>query len=138
MKIVVDTSIWINVYRDTSGALGRRLATAVGSQPLMMVPFVAIEVLQGCSDEKEWTAIAEKLSAFERIEVANELWSSAARIYFDLRRQGVTVRSTLDCCIAQSCLDHDCLLFHNDRDFEKIATIRPLKHRRLDLTQGSP
>ena len=35
------------------------------------------------------------------IEASVETWQAAARIYYDLRRQGLTVRSPIDCCIAQ-------------------------------------
>jgi predicted nucleic acid-binding protein len=60
-------------------------------------------------------------------------WTEAARIYFDLRQQGLTVRSTLDCCIAVVALQHDLTLLHNDQDYERIASVRPLKHKRVDL-----
>jgi predicted nucleic acid-binding protein len=43
------------------------------------------------------------------------------------RQRGKTVRSPIDCCIAQVAIDHDTLLLHRDRDFETIAEIRPLR-----------
>ena len=52
---------------------------------------------------------------------------------FDLQRKALTVRSTVDCLIAQTSIDHGCMLLHNDRDYEQIATLRPLKHQRLAL-----
>jgi hypothetical protein len=39
--------------------------------------------------------------------------------------------SPIDCCIAQIALDHAIVLLHRDRDFETIATIRPLRQARL-------
>jgi predicted nucleic acid-binding protein len=38
----------------------------------------------------------------------------------------VTVRSTLDCLIAQIALEHGLALLHEDRDFESIRRVRPL------------
>jgi predicted nucleic acid-binding protein len=58
-------------------------------------------------------------------------WEAAARIFYDLRRQGLTVRSTIDCCIAQAAIDHQAVLIHNDRDFEAIAQVRSLQHLRF-------
>jgi predicted nucleic acid-binding protein len=58
-------------------------------------------------------------------------WQAAARIYYDLRRRGLTVRSPIDCCIAQAALENDLLLIHNDRDFETIAQVRSLQHVRF-------
>jgi len=58
-------------------------------------------------------------------------WSAAARIYFDLRRKGLTVRSPIDCCIAQLALQFDALLIHRDHDFEQISRVRALRERYL-------
>lgn len=66
------------------------------------------------------------------IDPSLELWTAAARIYYDLRRKGITVRNTIDCCIAASSIEHDLLLFHIDRDFEAIASGTSLKQLRLD------
>lgn len=46
----------------------------------------------------------------------------------NLCRQGLTIRSPIDCCIAQAALDNDLLLIHNDRDLETIAQVRALQH----------
>jgi predicted nuclease of predicted toxin-antitoxin system len=45
--------------------------------------------------------------------------------------QGLTVRSTIDCCIAQAAIDHQAVLIHNDRDFEAIAQVRSLQNLRF-------
>jgi predicted nucleic acid-binding protein len=58
-------------------------------------------------------------------------WTDAARIYFDLRRTGRTVRSPIDCCIAQIAIDHAALLLHRDRDFTTTAQMRPLREMRV-------
>jgi predicted nuclease of predicted toxin-antitoxin system len=42
--------------------------------------------------------------------------------------QGSTVRSTIDCCIAQAAIDHQAVLIYNDRDFEAIAQVRSLQN----------
>jgi len=60
-------------------------------------------------------------------EAAKTTWRAAARIYFDLRRQGMTVRSPIDCCIAQIALENRLLLLHNDWDFAVISKVRPLQ-----------
>lgn len=54
-------------------------------------------------------------------------WSDATRIFFELRKKGITVRSSIDCCITQIALEHDALLLHKDADFDRIASIRPLR-----------
>jgi predicted nucleic acid-binding protein len=39
----------------------------------------------------------------------------------------VTVRSTVDCLIAQLVIDHAGILLHEDADFERIRAVRPLR-----------
>jgi predicted nucleic acid-binding protein len=71
------------------------------------------------------------------LDPTTQSWNGAARIYFDLRRTGRTIRKIIDCCIAQIPIEHDLTLLHNDRDFETIATVRPLKHLRVQLTPSA-
>jgi predicted nucleic acid-binding protein len=49
----------------------------------------------------------------------------AARLYFDCRRQGFTPRSSIDCLIAQTAIEHRAALLHDDRDFDAIAKSAP-------------
>ena len=46
----------------------------------------------------------------------------------DLRRRGLTVRSVIDCCIAEIALRHEMTLVHDDRDFATIGRLRALSH----------
>jgi predicted nucleic acid-binding protein len=128
---LVDTSVWIEVFRDSTGRKRRALAAAVQAEEVVLARFHQLELLQGCRDEREWASLHSYLEAQEYLELPDGSWGEAARIFFDLRRVGRTVRSPIDCCIAQVALDHDALLFHRDRDFETIATIRPLRQVRL-------
>jgi predicted nucleic acid-binding protein len=66
-----------------------------------------------------------------------EGWAAAARLYYELRREGLTVRSVIDCCIAGLALQHGVTLLHDDRDFTAIAKLRALKHLQFD-SAGSP
>ncbi len=90
-----------------------------------------LELLQGSLNEQEWILLSTYLEVQDYIELIPSSWQSAARIYYDLRRQGPTVRSPIDCCIAQAALENDLLLVHNDRDFETIAQVRSLQHLRF-------
>ena len=56
-----------------------------------------------------------------------ESYAEAARIYFLCRKKGITIRSTIDCLIAQICIEHELDLLHDDRDFDAMAEIVGLK-----------
>ena len=129
--VLVDTSVWVDVFRDKSRARGRLLERSTEADDIFLTRFHQIEILQGARDAKEWDLLDDYLAGQDYLEASPSIWAPAARIYFDLCRRGRMVRSTIDCCIAQSALDHDVLLLHRDRDFEPIATIRPLRQRRM-------
>ena len=126
---IVDTSIWIDVFRDATCERRRRFEEMLEPEDVVLTAFTEMELLQGCRDEEEWALLSEYLDTQEYLEPARETWAAAARIYFDLRRQGFTVRSPIDCCIAQLAIDHKLLLLHRDHDFETIARFRPLQQR---------
>ena len=129
--LIVDTSVWVEVLRDAAKRMV--LEGAVGSGDIALTRFTQLELLQGGRDEREWRLLAEHLEGQDYVEMTPRTWPEAARIYFDLRREGKTVRSPIDCCIAQLVIEYDGELLHCDREFEVIATIRNLRQRRLDL-----
>lgn len=134
--ILVDTSIWIDVFRDASGSRGRVLQESLGDDEVALCRFCQLELLQGCQDEREWSVLKSYLDDQEYLEASNGTWEDAARIYFDLRRTGRTVRSPMDCCIAQLSLEHNATLFHRDHDFVVIAGVRPLHQIWIEWSPG--
>jgi hypothetical protein len=128
--ILVDTSVLIPFLRGSDTAATRYLARALGEKiETFLAPIIVQEVLQGARDEKEWRALDAYLSTQTLVHPGDvlTLHRHAARIYFDCRRRGLTVRRTIDCLIAQLALDHDLALLHDDRDYNTIGQVRPLK-----------
>ncbi|WP_242062127.1 PIN domain-containing protein [Nostoc punctiforme] len=103
----------------------------IANREVLLTRFTQLELLQGSLNEQEWTLLSTYLETQNYIEPLILSWQAAARIYYDLRRQGLTVRSPIDCCIAQTALENNLLLIHNDRDFETIAQVRSLQHLRF-------
>lgn len=126
--ILVDTSVWIDVFRDSSGSRGTHLLKLLEGEEVALTRFQQLELLQGCRNQKEWDLLQSYLDDQDYLELRPSSWGEAARIYFDLRRVGRTVRSPIDCCIAQVALEYDLMLFHRDRDFSVVAEVRPLRH----------
>jgi predicted nucleic acid-binding protein len=135
--MLVDTTVLVDVLRDASGANAKRLLTILGSEDVAFTRFTELEVLAGARDQAEWDSIHGYFASKAMLNPIAESWSGAAGVYFDLRRTGRTIRKIIDCCIAQIAIEHDLTLLHNDRDFETIATVRPLKHLRVQLTPSA-
>ncbi|GCL57582.1 type II toxin-antitoxin system VapC family toxin [Microcystis aeruginosa] len=129
--LLIDTSVWISVFRDRSGQVRQQLETLIANREILLTRFTQLELLQGSLNEQEWTILSTYLEVQDYVELTPSSWQAAARIHYDLRRQGLTVRSPIDCCIAQAALENDLLLIHNDRDFETIAQVRSLQNLRF-------
>lgn len=126
--LLIDTSVWISVFRDRSSQTRQQLENLIAARDVLLTRFTQLELLQGSLNEQEWTLLSTYLETQEYVELTIHSWQAAARIYYDLRRKGFTVRSPIDCCIAQAALENNLLLIHSDRDFETIAQVRSLQH----------
>jgi len=128
--IIVDTSVLIDLLRGRRTSATEELRRLEADDlPYMIPAFCCQELLQGAKSQSEWECLLEYLQC-QRILTPGDTWSThveAARIYFDCRRKGITVRSTVDCFIAQLVLDEDGILLHGDDDYEKIKNVRPLR-----------
>ncbi|MEX1246333.1 MAG: PIN domain-containing protein [Thermoanaerobaculia bacterium] len=128
--ILADTSALLPFLAGRSTRASELLADAF-SQGLevALTPIVVQEVLQGARDEPEWRRLKSYLKTqvilVPRDPMATHI--AAARIYYDCRRRGLTVRSTLDCVVAQIAIEHGVPLLHDDRDYDAIARVRALK-----------
>jgi predicted nucleic acid-binding protein len=126
--MLIDTSVLVPLFKDRSGAISASLKELLEERDFFLTRFTQMELLQGARHEKEWSKLSDYLAEQDYLEASRDTWASAARLYFDLRRNGRTVRSVIDCCIAEIAIAHDVTLLHNDRDFVTIARSRALKH----------
>jgi predicted nucleic acid-binding protein len=129
--LLIDTSVWIKLFRNTNDDFKQTLIEAIDGKDYYLSRFTQTELLQGARNEKEWSELDNYLSTQDYIDPGIQSWSHAARIYYELRRQGITVRNTIDCLIAASAIECDLLLLHNDRDFEAIAQGTSLNQTRI-------
>ena len=128
--VLIDTSVWIKVLADKQGSYASSLYKEIAGRDIVLTRFQQLELLQGSRNEKEWGQLSEYLDGQDYLEMQQSTWQSAARLYFELRKKGLTVRSPVDCCIAQIAMEHGVLLIHNDRDFDAIGKNFPLQHLR--------
>jgi predicted nucleic acid-binding protein len=93
-----------------------------------------MELLQGCKDESEWGKMSTYLAVQNYLEPDyDSIWENVARLYFELRRKGITVRSNINCAIAIIAIENNLTLYHGDRDFEAIAKHTVLKQKKLKI-----
>lgn len=135
--ILVDTSVLIDFFKGLSNDTANRLRSLLAHQiPFGISSVIYQEILQGTKNEQEYSLLRKYLAGqrFYNPQDAIRSYEEAARIYFLCRKKGVTIRSTIDCLIAQIAIEHDLFLLHNDRDFdamERIIGLRVYRGNRL-------
>ncbi|MGH7165866.1 MAG: type II toxin-antitoxin system VapC family toxin [Nitrospiraceae bacterium] len=130
--IVVDSTVWIDFLeaRETSFDLHLKQLIA-DDAPVALTDVIYCEVLQGIRDESTFLGIRDLLRQFPIMRVSGlQTFDHAASIYRSCRKRGFTIRSTVDCVIAATCLEAGAELYHNDRDFETIAKVHGLQIHR--------
>ena len=132
--LLIDTSIWIEVLRDKSKVKAVELKKIIAERDYYLPIFTKMELLQGCKDEVEWAKLSSYLAVQNYLEPDyNSIWENSARLYFELRRQGITIRSNIDCAIAIMAMENNLTLYHCDKDFAAIAKHTVLKQKKLNL-----
>ena len=125
---LVDTSVWIAYIRGHDRTHVRFLRDLL-SNPLAVsiTPLIYMEILQGARDPTSYDRLQSYFSGQRFVDFDQPVagHEAAARMYVDCRRRGVTVRSSLDCLIAQCAIESDLTLFHHDRDFRNIGSVVP-------------
>ena len=128
--VLVDTSVLIDYLRGADNAAVERFQHIMDSNvPFGISPLIYLEVLQGARTEKDYTTVKNYLEThrFFDLQDEKESYAAAARIYFECRRKGITINSTVDCLIAQTALENDLVLLHHDADFDRMRRVAPLK-----------
>lgn len=117
--ILVDSSVWIDFFRDRPTAQVEWLDNNLGIEGLVVGDLVLAEVLRGFKDDRGFNEARRLLGRLEQASLCGEdIAVEAARNFRKLRAHGVTVRGTVDVIIATRCLASGFRLLHSDRDFD--------------------
>jgi predicted nucleic acid-binding protein len=124
--ILVDTSILIDYLKGNINKHTERFDEVVRNEISFGINnYIYQELLQGTASEKEFNNLDEYLNTqrFYNLQEGLESYKRAAHIYYKCRRSGIIVNSTIDLLIAETAIENNLMLFHNDTDFTKIAKI---------------
>jgi predicted nucleic acid-binding protein len=125
---LVDTSVLIGFFKGDRNPKVELLEKVIERQlPFGIASYTYQEVLQGARDEAEYDKLKEYLSTQKIyfLQETVETYEKTARLFFDLRRKGITPRSTIDIFITIIALEQSLFLLHNDKDFDVISNKLP-------------
>jgi predicted nucleic acid-binding protein len=126
--IVVDTTVWIDFLEARGTAFDRHLTELVQDDaPIALVDIVYCEVLQGIRGEDAFQRTRLSLRARPILRPSGiSTFETAANLYRMARRRGLTIRRSVRCLIAATCLEAGAEIYHNDRDFDAPARVSDL------------
>ncbi len=126
--LVVDSTVWIDYFNGVINSQTDYLHQVLDQRPILVGDLILAEVLQGFREDADFEKARRALGKFMQTQMVNpDLALQSARNYRLLRRQGVTVRKTIDCLIATFCITNKHDLLHKDNDydgFEKYLGLR--------------
>ena len=128
--LLVDTSVWIEVFRKASRL---RLDHVVDFDEVATCLPVVQEVVQGFRDERAFQTARDAMYALPMVAspLTPPVFDLAIDLYRAARRSGFTIRSGVDCLIAACAIRHSLTVLHRDRDFDLLAKVSALESRRL-------
>ena len=124
--ILVDTSVFINYFkgRETKGI--KFLDNLIKSEePFCINEFIYQEILQGSKDEKEFSTLKSYLKYIPlySLKLGVQSFENAAQLNFRCRRKGITIRSTIDLLIAETAIENNIALLHDDEDYVNMSKV---------------
>jgi len=125
---LVDTSVWIEVFRKPSRF---RLSDLIDLNDVVTCLPVVQETLQGFRNESAFLKAREAMLALPMVEspLRQVVVEEAVGLYRSARRSGLTIRSSVDCLIGVCAIRHHLTVLHHNRDFDLLTRVSPLEAR---------
>ena len=126
--LLVDTSVWIDfLTARPTRAVNYFRAQLDARQSFALTELIYLEILQGIREPATLRKVTTYLRAQTVLYPRHGLrtYEAAADLYRRCRAAGITIRSTIDCLIAQLAMEHGAMLLHSDRDYDRIAQVDP-------------
>ncbi len=128
--ILLDTSVWIEIFRARNPLHFEKIVEF--DRIVTCLPIIQ-EVLQGFREERAFFIARDAMLALPTVEspLSISVVEEAVALYRTVRRQGLTIRSSVDCLIAACALRHGLTILHRDRDYSLLAEISALQQRQI-------
>ena len=118
-KILVDTSIWIDYFKNKSSGIADKVDEMLTGDDVYVPKIVIAELIQGAKSEREVAVIEEFVDAFHIVDQGEDTWIKAGKLSYSLKKKGRNINLS-DCYIAVIAQEHDCHIFTLDGHFEEI------------------
>jgi predicted nucleic acid-binding protein len=129
--IVADTSVWIDYVNGAITPQTNILDIELENRRVATGDLIIVEFLQGFREDKQFQEAKDLMDSLEYYDfVGREIAVNAAQNFRKLRKNGITIRKTIDVLIATFCIEYGFELLHNDRDFDSMEKLLGLRIKR--------
>ena len=118
--ILVDTSAWIDFFRDRK-PLANIVDHALDENSVAICGPIYAELMRGFKNTQERDKVVPLLQACRFLTQPVDLWETAGQYGFELKRQGLTVK-TMDLLIACFAIAHGVPILAVDQDFKLMQS----------------
>ena len=116
--IVVDSSVWIDYFNGRDTPQASKLDELLGVELIGIGDIILAEVLQGFRIDADYDTAKQLLTSLTMFNMLDiEVAVKSADNFRILRKQGITIRKTIDVIIATFCIENDHALLFSDKDF---------------------
>ncbi len=125
MKILIDTSVWIEFFRGNE-EFREKFEDIIKTSHIVLTGPVISEILLGIRGEKEKRKVKNLL---KNLTIINPSWDDyvyAGEIGYSLRKRGKTI-PLIDLIIASVCIRNNLTIFTLDKHFKEIKGLKLLK-----------
>jgi predicted nucleic acid-binding protein len=131
--ILIDTSAFIEFLNKTGSPFDREIESLISKdKETAIADIILTEVLQGIKNDKDYAEVKKSLLSFPVYSLKGvDSFIAAADLYRKCRKNGLTIRNTIDLLIAQIAIENNMILLHNDNDFNNIANLSGLRIYKL-------
>ncbi|MBF0234535.1 MAG: PIN domain nuclease [Desulfamplus sp.] len=120
--ILIDSSVWIDYFNGIHTPQTDWLDSSLGDMPIIIGDLILTEVLQGFQSDKDFKIAKDLLLNIPLMSMGGRALSlKSAMNYRYLRKNGITVRKTIDVIIGTFCIQNLFSLLHCDRDFDPMV-----------------
>lgn len=121
MKVLVDSSVWIDFLRNPEGVTPE-LAAALRQGKAVICPIVWVELSSGIRGKREESVFQKILNACPSLEIDEEVWRSAAGLARESKKSGLNC-PLADVLIVACARRHGAEVMHRDKHIAALMTL---------------
>lgn len=120
IKYLVDTSIWVEFFRDNKSAIRKRVFDLLDANRIVINGVVISELLMGARGKKETDFVKERLSRLDYLEADKNFFILCGDIGNKIRKSGIKMPLS-DILITAHAKANNLIIFTMDKHFKTIG-----------------